>query len=146
MPHKFWNPFLTKRIDQLEHVQRFALNVCFKQWNHNVSYHDLLQLAALPNLAAHRKYLNLCYFYKVVHNIFDFPNSPLTARTLNYPNRNGRTDLYVQPHANSNIFHYSYFPTTITSWNSLPPNVTAATTVSSFKTRLRNVIFNCCLL
>ena len=107
------------------------------QWNHNVSYHDLLQLAALPSLAALRKYLNLCYFYKVVHNIFEFPNPPCTVRILNYPNCNGRTDLYVQPCANSNTLHYSFFPTTISSWNSLPLNVTFATTVHSFKTQLR---------
>ena len=80
-----WSPFLTKHIDQLERIQKFTLKVCFKQWNHNMSYQDLLQLAALPSLAARRKYLNLCYFYKLVHNIFEFPNSPLTARTLNYP-------------------------------------------------------------
>ena len=81
-----WNPFLMKHIEQWERVQKFALQVCFKQWNHNVSYYDLLQLAALPgpNLAARRKYLSLCYFYKVVHNIFEFPNSSLTARILSY--------------------------------------------------------------
>ena len=112
-----------------------------KQWNHNVSYQDLLQLSVLPSLAIRRKYLNLCYFYKVVHNIFDFPNPPLTARTLNYLNCNGRTDLYVQPQANSNTLHHSYFPATTKLCNSLPPNVIAATTVYSFQTQLRNTIF-----
>ena len=134
-----WNPHLIKDIDQLESIQKFALKVCFKQWDS--SYSDLLQSSNLPTLSHRRKYLGLCYFYKLVNNIFEFPQCPLTLRVLNYPNRNGRADLFVQPHANSNTYHNSFFPLTIPQWNSLPICVASAPSIFSFKRQLSNVVF-----
>ena len=134
-----WNPHLIKDIDQLESIQKFALKVCFKQWDS--SYSDLLQSSNLPTLSHRRKYLGLCYFYKLVNNIFEFPQCPLTPRVLNYPNRNGRADLFVQPHANSNTYHNSFFPLTIPQWNSLPTCVASAPSIFSFKRQLSNVVF-----
>ena len=37
-----WNPYLTRHIDQLEKIQKFARKVCFKQWRS--SYMELLDL------------------------------------------------------------------------------------------------------
>ena len=70
----------------------------------------VINTSNLPTLANRRKYLGLCYLY---NNVFEFPDCPLTRRVLNYPNRNGRADLFLQPRANSDIFHYSFFPSTI---------------------------------
>ena len=135
-----WNPHLVKDIDQLENIQKFALKICFKQWDS--SYSDLLQSSNLPTLANRRKYLGLCYLYKLINNVFEFPDCPLTRRVLNYPNRNGRADLFVQPRANSNTYHYSFFPATISLWNSLPTCVASAPSVNSFKRQLGNVPFS----
>ena len=65
-----WNPHLTKHVNQLESVQKFALkvHVCLKQWNTN--YEQLLQLSSLPNLATRRENLNLYYFYKLASGHF----------------------------------------------------------------------------
>ena len=65
-----WNPYLIKDIQRLEAVQRFALKVCFKHWDS--SYYDSLQTSQLPELKVCREYLNLCYFFKLVHGIFVF--------------------------------------------------------------------------
>ena len=129
-----WNPHLTKHVNQLEQVQKFALKMCLKQWN--LSYPDLLQLSSLSNLAAQREHLNLCYFYKIVNGLFEFPNCPLTLRSLNYPHRDGRSNLYVQPQASSNAHHCSFFPATISLWNSLPSSIATASTLKSFKSQL----------
>ena len=129
-----WNPHLTKHVNQLEQVQKFALKMCLKQWN--LSYPDLLQLSSLSNLAARREHLNLYYFYKIVNGLFEFPNCPLTLRCLNYPHRDGRSNLYVQPQASSNAHHCSFFPATISLWNSLPSSIATASTLNSFKSQL----------
>ena len=70
------------------------------------------------------------FFYKLVN---EFPDCPLTPRVLNYPNRNGRADLFVQLRANSNTYHNSFFPYTISQWNSLPTCVASAPSIYSFK-------------
>ena len=54
-----WNPHLIRHTDQLERIQKFALKVCFKQWNS--SYSELLELSTLPSLLMRRKLLNLVY-------------------------------------------------------------------------------------
>ena len=52
-----WNPHLIKDIGQLETSQKFALKVCFKQWDLN--YSDL-HSSNLPTLSHGGKYLGLC--------------------------------------------------------------------------------------
>ena len=104
-----------KDIQKLENVQKFALKVCCKRWD--LTYAEALEQTALPDLKARRTHLNLCYFYKLINGFFEFPNSPLTTRQLNYPTRSGRTNLYYQPYAHSNSFLHSFFPQTISLWN-----------------------------
>ena len=72
------------------------------------------------------KYLGLCYFYKLVSNLFEFPDCPLIPRVLNYPTCNGGADLFVHPRANFNTYHNSFSPSIISQWNSFPACVTSA--------------------
>ena len=54
------------------------------------------------------------------------PSSSLLESSHDYPNCNGRADLFVQPHTNSNTYHNSFFPSTILQWNWVlfpPPSV-----------------------
>ena len=134
-----WNPHLNKDIQNLEKVQKFALKVCCKQWDLN--YAEALEQCLLPELKARRTYLSLCYFYKLINGIFEFPNSPLTVRQLNYPTRSGRTNLYYQPYAHSNSFLFSFFPQTISLWNSLPFSIASAPTFNCFKRQLLSYVY-----
>ena len=129
-----WNPYLVKDVQRLEEVQKFALKVCFKHWDSR--YDDNLQMAQLPDLKSRREYLNLCYFFKLVHGIFAFPNNPSILRQINYPTRNSRDDLFVRPPARCNSFHYSFFPHTIALWNSLPSSISHSPSALSFKRQL----------
>ena len=58
------SPYTNKGINSLESVQRFALQVCLKQWN--TPYCQLLHQSHLPDLSTHCKHLSLCYFYNIV--------------------------------------------------------------------------------
>ena len=66
-----WNPYLTKNIEKLEKVQRFALRLCVKQWD--LDYPLLLFISDLPTLAARRKYFSLCSMFKIVNQLMHFP-------------------------------------------------------------------------
>ena len=88
-----WNPYLMKDIQKLENVQKFALKVCCKRWD--LTYAEALEQTALPDLKARRTHLNLCYFYKLINGVFEFPNSPLTTRQLNYPTIGGGRKFYL---------------------------------------------------
>ena len=130
-----WSPYLLKDIQRLEAVQKFALKVCFKCWDSG-NYYNFLRMAQLPDPKVCRDYLNLCYFFKLIHGIFVFPNNPLVLRQTTYPTRNSRNNLFVRPPASCNSFHHSFFPHTISLWNSLPSSVAHSPSVFSFKRQL----------
>ena len=129
-----WDPFLSKNIQKLELVQKFALKMCCKSWNS--TYSEILQQSSLPTLSFRRKYLCLSYFYNLVNGHFAFPDVPATLYQNPYNTRSSHSSIYVQPYAHSNSFFNSYFPKTISLWNSLPTNVMASTSISSFKRNL----------
>ena len=129
-----WNPFLIKDIHKLESVQKFALKMCCKHWDS--SYLENLHPSLLPELSLSRKYLSLSYFYNLINEHFEFPDMPTTLRQLTYSTRSSHASIYVQPFAHSNSFLYSFFPKTISLWNSLPSNVMLSASVSSFKRNL----------
>ena len=61
---QLWDPFLNKGMQSLEAVQKFACEVCLKQWD--LDYDSMLQLLNLPRLSVHRKYLKLSTILLVV--------------------------------------------------------------------------------
>ena len=67
-----WDPCLSKDIQKLESVQRFACRVCTKRWDD--SYSDMLHILNIPPLSERRrKLLKVCHLYKIVHWFIDFP-------------------------------------------------------------------------
>ena len=50
-----WSPNLIKDVNKLEHVQRFVLRVCTKEWS--TSYKDLLEKCHVPELSTRRDHL-----------------------------------------------------------------------------------------
>ena len=102
-------PFLLtvqRDIQQLKRVQKFALRMCSKQWD--LGYEELLNRFNIPSLDDHRKYLNLCTMYKIVHDHVYFPHGVFVPRV------------------------HSHVPHTCTLWNNLPSNITHACTLSAF--------------
>ena len=156
--HACKGAYLHKRINLTSPIPPAGLNMLTKNWHIHfisinackplspiqsiisslINYQELLQMSSLPDLATRWKHLGLYYFYKLANGHFEFPYSPLSLRSLNYPNRDGRSNLYVQPHASSNAFHHSFFPSTISLWNSLPLSIATAPTFNSFKRQLLN--------
>ena len=130
-----WNPYLERDIKLLESVQKMALKICTKHWNS--SYEDNLAKVSLTSLAQRRDHLSLCYFYKLVNNIFCFPEAPLIPYTHTKFTRAGSKKLYVQPFAKTNYFKYSFFPRTINNWNNLPVTLQMSHSFYTFKHNTR---------
>ena len=126
-----WNPYLAKDIQKLEAVQRFALRMCLKQWNS--SYTDLLRESEVPELTERRKFLNLMYFYKTINGHIITSDNIITARHCSHNTRLSSQTTYYRPLARSNVYHNSFFPSTISLWNSLPQDVVCAPSIMSFK-------------
>jgi len=126
-----WDPN-DKRL--LENVQKFALRICAKQWD--LGYDELMISLKVPSLQNRRLYHKLCTMYKIVHNLISFPLSVFVP----HPNSH-YANTFIQPFARTNSFLHSYVPSTISTWNSLPSNITNAPSVCTFKTHLANHCF-----
>ena len=82
-----WNPYLKGGIEALEKVQKYALKVCTKSWD--ASYEDLLSKASLPSLQR-RIQTSLCHPFKIINELTDFPEAPVSIRQSHYNSRSGQ--------------------------------------------------------
>ena len=126
-----WDPHQQGLSYSLERVQKFALRMCMRDWN--ADYATLLQSCNLSTLASRRRYLKLCFLYRVIQGEFDFPGAPIARRNLSLNLRNNSAFLLLRPPTCSSAHQFSFFPHTIELWNSLPPSVHSCDSLSSFK-------------
>ena len=126
-----WDPHLVKHTDLLEKVQKFALKVCTKSWNS--SYSSQLAQTCLPRLDQRRVQLKLSYLYQIVNNLSFCPNAPATFRNMSVNVRSNNPFLLNRPACRTNSHYFSFYPHSISLWNDLPPSITSATTLPSFK-------------
>ena len=84
-----WDPFQKKDITALEDVQKFALLMCTKSWDHaGLSvFANYIQLA-ISGVRRHQA--KLCPLFKIVNADTYFPDAPLTNWTLHYAVRSSR--------------------------------------------------------
>lgn len=130
-----WSPHLSKDINMIEDVQKFALRMCGKLWDEQ--YEDLLHLFNLPTMAERRLYLDLCTMFKIVHGFFSFPPGVISEfRPCRKTRNNDRPLLFHRPYAHSNYFYHSFFLRSICSWNCLPPSLVSCTSLPRFKSQL----------
>ena len=132
-----WSPDLTKDVNRLEHVQKFALRVCTKEWS--MSYKDLLEKCHLQELSTRRDHLSLGLLHKIINGECILPNAPLLTYSTTYSTRSNVANRYVLPFAHTNLLQGSYFHRTISLWNSLPSSITTTTSLPSFKRQLPHV-------
>ena len=125
--------------------------MCLKNWH--ASYHELLEQCHLTELAARRDYLSLSHLYKIIQGSCFFPNAPINRYSNHYLTRSHERSHFIQPHAHTNVLYYSYFPCTISLWNSLPQSIVSCSSVSSFKNNLVscdlcyiNLLFFCTII
>ena len=126
-----WNPALKGDIESLENVQKFALRVCMKSWNS--PYEELLTSAKLPSLQDRRTVASLCHLFKIVKGLTDFPDAPVHAMIHNYDTRLSDKSLFTVPQCRTNAYQHSFFPSTLTNWNSLPREASQTNTIVAFK-------------
>ena len=128
-----WDPFSAKDCDILEGVQRFASRVCLKTWQ--CEYPDMLEALELPTLKTRRKVQKLTTMYKFVNNLAVFPVSSSLFQPVHnpYSTRYTHNMSYHNIHARTSRFLYSYFPSALSLWNSLPYHIVLSTSVTSFK-------------
>ena len=123
-----------------ENVQKFALRVSTGQWT--ADYETLLPSLNTPSLATRRRRLKLSLIYNIIINNVNFPSNPTTRRQPHYFHRHINSSALVEPSAHSTRYQQSFFPSTITLWNSLSNDIVSSNSISSFKSAISPVNLN----
>ena len=115
-----WDPHHKGLIDSLESVQKFGLKVVTGAWDSD--YVTLLSSCNISSLQSRRRQLKMLFLYKIIHGE-TFPNPPIQARNIARYLRSNGQHHFVRPPTHSNAHYFSFFPHSITLWNSLPNSV-----------------------
>ena len=125
--------------DLLESVQYDAARVCIgAMWNTNRQ--KLLIELGWEKLSNCRHYFKLLMFYKKNSLVPDYLNILLpSVSDVRYNLRNPH-HLRL-PRARTDKYKFSFLPSAIEAWNSIPPDITSSLTVQIFKSKLSSHLF-----
>ena len=132
------DPHTTININLLESEQRSAATLCYKDYSSFSSVMTMLQNLNLPTLKSRAK---LQMMHVIFNNLVSVPNDCLTSIPPYL-----RSGYFNQLSTRVDSFKFSFFPSTIRLWNSIPPYVINSCTHDQFCTRLGNYQYHTCAL
>jgi hypothetical protein len=130
------NPCLQKDIAEFEKVQRLVTRRI--DGFRDLPYHLRLQRLNLPSLSPRSLYLDLLECYKIVHGLVRSDcRRLLTLSSCNTRGFNCMLDTN-RPPARLNVRKHYFVERVMSQWNALPLEILRQSTLSNFKTALRN--------
>ena len=125
-------------ITSVEKVQRFSARFICNDYSRSSSVTEVLQSLSLPTLSQRRDTAKLVFMYKVLHQVVNVsvPDSYFTPVSLN---TRGHQSRFMQLQTNvDSSYKYSFYPSTIRLWNTLPNHVIEANSGNVFQSYLSN--------
>ena len=130
-----WDPYTERNIHKLEMIQRRAAKFVLNRHHNTSSVTDMLRELTWRSLQERREVLRLVLFFKMHHNTVDFTTAPYITPVLR-ATRHVHAQGYQLPLSRTEQHRQSFFPRTVKTWNTLPPDVISAPSVESFRQRL----------
>ena len=78
--------------------------------------------------------------YKLSRGLLNLNTENLLIPSQETRTRNSHIFKYRVPRVTKDIFKYSFYPRTLTEWNSLPKEIVSSETLDVFKSKLENYI------
>ena len=123
MPHLeycsiVWHPHTVCLQDCLQSLEKFALQICLKQWN--VSYSELLSRAGIVSLQSHQIVAMIMFVYKVIYKL-SFMSNDVFRPNLGRPSKLLNHSIPLLSYSGSTFrFIHSAIPYIVILWNALP--------------------------
>ena len=131
-------------IRSVESVQRRVAIFTLNRYDKYQSVTSMLDELDWPTLQTRRNQLKLMMLFKITHVLVHVQNS----LSLTYPSPDnilhGHTFKFTQPATRADCYKFSFFPSTISLWNTLPPSVVRAETLRMMLFLYIIFIFECC--
>ena len=127
-----WSPHTKEYIQKIEMVRRRAARYVTNRYHNTSSVTSMLDHLEWETLESRTKN-QLIMFLKIVHGFVDMPTdkylTPASSRT-----RSRHSLKYRQIPTSSDNYEHSFFPQTVSRWNSLPAIVAEAPLFVTFQT------------
>ena len=130
------DPHFKKDISVLERVQRKAARFCLQNFNKTASVTHMLSDLNWDTLETRRKKNRLTLMYKLSHNLVDINTEEHLIPNSEKRTHNSHAFKYRMPKVSKDVFKFSFFPRSITEWNSLPADLVNCQSLSDFKLNL----------
>lgn len=126
-----WDPYTNVNINALEKIQRKAVRFIFALYGHQLSVTSVMASNQVLSLQSRRKDQRLKFLFSLLNRKLGLDPapylSPLGTRRTRHTHPLSITPFF----ARTNVFKFSFFPQTITDWNSLSPDQLLSITQSS---------------
>ena len=87
----------------------------------------------ISSLSSRRRTAKLCHLYKVIYRLVDCENAPVAHRALQYSCRRSNQAQIQTLFAQSSQYQFSFYPHSISLWNSLVINNESLSSLATFK-------------
>lgn len=115
-----WDPHTKKDINKLEHVQRQAVRFIYNRYQRLDSPSTLMQNNSIATLESRRKSNRLKFLADLWNRKLRLDPSTFLTPLSTRPTRHYHPFKFTPLFARTNTYKYSFFPRTISDWNSLP--------------------------
>ena len=130
-----WDPYLKKDINLLEAVQRRAARFTLQDYGRTSSVTSMLDKLGWLELSDRRRDIRLALLYQITRGEVAIPTEDTLIK---YDDRTRKTHgTYLPILAKKPTYENSYFPRTISAWNSLSEACLNAPNIDAFKAQLR---------
>ena len=117
---------------KIEMVQRRAARWTLKKYHNTSSVSDMLQDLGWRSLEQRRADARLTLLYKIHHGHVPI-NASKYPRPMTRTSRHSHSDSYIPLSTSTSSHRLSFFPRTITQWNSLPQSIFDTNNLTLFK-------------
>ena len=133
-----WNPHTKTQTKKLEMVQRRAARYVTNRYHNTSSVTSMLDHLEWDTLEKRRLHAQLVMLYKICNNLVDIPADMFLTPAPGVT-RSSHSKKFQMPSTSTSYHRYSFFPRTISVWNSLPADVVDAPDLVSFKRGLGSI-------
>lgn len=135
-----WDPFLKKDKYRLEMVQRRAIRFIFNKYRTTDSPTSLMLANSISTLEDRRKIDRLKLLFALYTGSTKVNASVYIQPFQSRPTRHRHTHNLLPYRAHTNMFKNSFFPRTVSEWNSLPEVVFTSQSICHFERAILSVL------
>ena len=132
-----WDPYTAGDSNKLDKVQRQAARFVRRDYQRTTSGSQLISKLSWQSLAERRKTSRLMLLYKAINGFVAILMDELehTSRCTRHCGPNA----FIILQSRVDAYKFSFFPRTVSDWNSLPSSARSTPSVNSFKTALHRL-------